>query len=667
MKRLMAVAGLLLALAGSIWAQKMPDILADADQWIISDTSRIKAFIDSSAQTAGKKLESSLFWDETRRDLAFLLGIDFVSSGQMDNTGRIYFLMRVTGEVPNLFYMDAPEGWPTQLSPNSWAEEGYTIWGFEVHPSGDYVLVQVMRYGSERHDIYKFNRDGTFQPLLVNPEVRYTNITFKNKDEFFLTADDRENQVFCKYTISTGKLDTIYQDPEWAGIYDYENGLLLCGRSFSFSENQLFTLDENTMQTRDLTKRGYFDNAFFTGDGRVILTTDAKSKKNEFTKLVAMPLDKPKNMQVIYDPRMENTGFEFVKETGTIYLTLNKDGYSELVGLRLDGSPVNVPKLPVGVLSGGGPYDENGEVSENGIFIFGFSSPSIPPSLFYFEPGDKDLTLLATVSTFGFDFSGVKVEVIHYPSKDGTMIPALLYTPADLKKDGANPAIVQYHGGPPAQWRPYFERNLAFALAKGFVILRPNVRGSTGYGPAWEKADNLNKRFSALGDAEAAIDYLVKEKYSTPSKIAIWGGSYGGYTVNYMSVTAPEKFACAISEVGVADHDFAQIHGDATGRKIWEEEFGKTGSKLAHDLSPIFKADNLTKPILVTSGFYDPRVFAGDPRRFAYLLSRLGKNVLYLEDVESGHGATTKEQVISDFTRYYVFLQDNILSPGNRE
>jgi dipeptidyl aminopeptidase/acylaminoacyl peptidase len=268
---------------------------------------------------------------------------------------------------------------------------------------------------------------------------------------------------------------------------------------------------------------------------------------------------------------------------------------------------------------------------------------------------------MVSMSTFGFDFSNVDVKIIHYPSKDGTMIPALLYVPKDAKKDGNNPAVVSYHGGPPAQSRPYFQRNIAFALSQGLVMLFPNVRGSTGYGPAWEEADNLEGRFSALEDDASAIDYLINEKWSSPNKIAIWGASYGGYTVNYLATHYPDKFACVVSEVGVADEDYENTHGDITFSAGWEKEMAPIGSELAHKLSPIFYAENVKRPMLVTAGFHDPRVFAGGPRRFSYVLKQLGKNVLYYEQIKSGHGGSQKSFLIEDFTRAYVFMLDYIM------
>jgi dipeptidyl aminopeptidase/acylaminoacyl peptidase len=307
------------------------------------------------------------------------------------------------------------------------------------------------------------------------------------------------------------------------------------------------------------------------------------------------------------------------------------------------------------------------DTNDRGEMVYDFSAPSTPPSAFYHKLGEPDFRQLGQVSTFGFDFSEVNVQVIRYPSTDGTPIPALLYLPEGVERDGSNPCIVEYHGGPPGQSRPYFQRNIAFGLARGVIYLFPNVRGSTGYGPAWEKADNLEGRFQALGDAEAALDYLVAEGWTKPSRTAIWGASYGGYTVNYLAAHAPEKFACGVSEVGVADVDWCNSHSDQVFLEGWEREMGPLGSELTRKLSPIFFADAIQRPMLLTGGFNDPRVPASGPRRFAHVLERLGKDVLYYEEIEAGHGANTKTKAAQSYARAYSFMFDRILRPANQK
>ncbi len=633
---------------------EVEQILKEADSWIIQDTSRILNYVDSCNQVTDAALKNSKHWQSTYDDLSFLLGIDLATDPKIDNTGRTYFLMRITGQVQALFYMDEPMEFPKQLTPNNWADQGISIGFFDVHPSGKYVLVGIMQYGNENFDIYKFERDGKFQPLLVDPAIQYRSIVFKNEDEFYLISNDRKTQTLIKYTISTGKIDTLYTEPGWFGSDDYQDGKLILTRWLSFSESQLFVFDEKAKKTKDITRVGLYYGGLFTSDGKVLTYTGALSTEEEFAKFAIIDLKKPKKLNLLYDPKMEVDAFAWIPKLQIAVGAVNKDGYSELMAFDLKGKPVEVPQPEIGVIS-------NVFANDYGDVAFDFSSPRVPPTFYHFRLGWENIEQMIPISTFGFDFSKMEVKVIRYPSKDGTMIPALLYVPKDAKKDGGNPAVVSYHGGPPSQSRPYFQRNLAFALSRGLIMMFPNVRGSSGYGPAWEKADNLEGRFSALEDDVAAIDYLINEKWSSPDKIAIWGASYGGYTVNYLATNYPNKFACVVSEVGVADVDYSTTHGDVTFSRGWEKEMGPVGSELTHKLSPIFYADNVSRPILVTAGFHDPRVFPGDPRRFGYVLKQLGKDVFYFEQTKSGHGGAQKNLLIEDFTRSYVFILDHLI------
>ena len=643
-------------------AQEMvKEILAEADTWIISDTTRILNFIDDCNGQTLQTLERSPHWQSTYNDLSFLLSIDFVSDPQMDNTGRMYYGMRITGQTMALFYTDEPMGFPCQLTPNNWDDVGLHIGYYLVHPSGNYILVATHLHGNENYDIYKFDRNGSFEPLLVDGSIQFRQPVFKNEDEFFLISSDRTTQTLIKHTISTGQIDTIYTESGWFGPDDYRDGMILCTRWLSFSESQLFMVDAKTGKAKDLTKKGLYNGGFFTQDGRVVTQTSALSKPDEFLKFALIDPKKPKKLKLLYDPKMDtDEGFLVVQETDAVVALLNKEGYSQLVAFDLEGKEIKTPRQKIGVIMGGFPASIGYFANEHGDVSFGFSSPNTSPSAYSFHLGTEKLKKWATVSTFGFDFSNIDVQLIHYPSEDGTLIPAFLYIPKTAKKNGQNPAVVNYHGGPPAQSRPYFMRNVAFALSQGLVMMFPNVRGSSGYGPAWEAADNLEGRFRALEDDIAAVDYLVREGWSNPDKIAIWGASYGGYTVNYLAVKWPEKFSCAISEVGVADVDYELTHGDITFQAGWEKEYGPVGSELTHKLSPIFWAENIKQPIFVTAGFYDPRVFAGGPRRFGYLLKKLGKNVLYYEEVKAGHGGSTTSQVVEQYTRNYVFILDHI-------
>jgi dipeptidyl aminopeptidase/acylaminoacyl peptidase len=642
--------------------EEVQNLLTDIDSWVTSDTARIKDFIDSTNAVAKETLKSSEYWDKVEGDLSFLLGIDLITSPQIDNTGRIYFSMRLTGDQTALFYVDEPMGWPIQITPNNWPKEGIIISAYAVHPSGDFIIVRTNKYGDEMHDLWRFERDGSFKPLLVSRERRYYGPIFdeEHPEHFFLFIMEGPNINVAEYNMTSGALDTLYNEPGAFYAIDYHDGKILLYRSISFSETQLAMYDIATEKVTDLTGLTQINNAVFTGDGRVLLLTSAESTEREFMKYCLIDLDKPKEYEVVYDPRMDSDGMTYNRETGVVIAVLNKDGYSTLKGFDLDGNDIAVPKTDIGVIS---EYAASAITSNDyDDYVFSFTSPTTPPTAFYFKLGENKPQQIGKVSTFGFDFSNIDVEVIRYESEDGTMVPSLIYKPANIARDGSNPAIIQYHGGPPSQSRPYFQRNIAFALSQGFIVMFPNVRGSTGYGPAWEEADNREGRFAALKDAEGAIDYLIDEGFSSPNKIAIWGGSYGGYTVNWLAGHASDKIACVVSQIAVSDFEHnLEYTGVQTFIEGYEKEYGERGSDLLIELSPIYYAKDVDVPIFFKTGFYDPRVPPSDSRRFASILKKLGKDVLLYEEMEAGHGGSGKEQIIWDLTSSYVFTMMHVM------
>ncbi len=649
----------LVFLTPAVFAQErgvVDEMLEDIDTWVMSDTARIMSFIDSANEVTEDYIYNSKYWDPTVEELTFLLGIDFIGDVQITNDGRLYFLMRITGDKQALFYMDEPMGWPVQVTPNNWAEEGIIISGYAVHPNGEYLLVQTHVNGDERHDIWHFDRNGKFKPLLVSRQTSYFMAGFdrENPDIFFVVPYDRMSFKIAKYNLKDNVLDTLVAE---AGVYyptDYYKGKMPIVRSYGGPDQQLGIYDMSADEITMMTDTAIYDAAFFMNDGKILTLTSAKSDEDEFNKICLLDPNKPENMKVVYEPEYEIGSFFYDRQLDVIYVNLNKDGYSSPLFMDMDGNEIPFPDVGIGIISGVATND-------SGDVAFSFSSPTVAPTAYMFKLGETELTRIGKVSTFGYDFSDVEVKVIRYPSEDGTMIPSLIYIPKDAKKDGSNPAIVDYHGGPAGQHQPYFQRNLAFALSKGFIFMRPNVRGSTGYGPAWELADNLEGRLDALKDAEYAIKYLINESWSNPDKIAIWGASYGGYTVDWLSTQVPEKFAVAVSEVGVSHPDHTIKYSNPVFVPSWEKEYGPVGSDLNRKVAPIFYAENVSKPILVTGGFNDPRVPPSDPRRFAYVLNELGKKVWYFEEVEAGHGASGKEQVIRDLARNYVFTMMHIM------
>jgi len=633
-------------------------ILADIDPWVVSDTTRIVEFIGRHNAATEERITSSPHWQTTLEELTDILGIDYLGAPQVDSTGRIYFAMRLTGEQSALFSMDRPRAWPTQITPNGWTEKGLEPGTFRLDPDGDYLYLRVMKHGDEDWDIWRFERDGSYRVLLEDRAISFGMPHIVDDDSFYFTIDNTEQIWLARYDVSTAAVDTLYTEPGAYYLIDHKDGKLACIRFLSFSESQIIEFDVATGDVRELTPVGIYWSADYTVDGEIVTLTDALSAEGEHLKVAAFtPGDdpaEPGDMRLIYDPGLEIDDAYFNRDAGAACVVLNREGYAEVVTVDLAGSVSEIPLPGVGIVSE--PFMDAG-----GTVAFSFNSPSTTPTGFVMLPEWETPVSIGEVATFGYDFTGTNVSVVHYPSTDGEMIPALLYLPEGAERDGATPFIVEYHGGPPGQSRPYFQRNIAYILSRGVGFLFPNVRGSTGYGPAWERADNLEGRYQALEDAEAALDYLIDEGWTTPERTAIWGASYGGYTVNYLAVHAPEKFAVAVSDVGVADVDWSTEYSDQTFREGWEREMAPVGSELARNLSPIYFAGEVRRPMLITAGFNDPRVHPSGPRRFVHVLERLGKDAYYYEEMEAGHGATTKSMMARDLARSYAFMFDAIL------
>ena len=308
---------------GSVAAQESGDIesiLSEIDPWVLTDTAKIMSFIDSANDLTTKTIESSKFWEPTVRDLTFLLGIDVITAPQVDNTGRYYFLMRLTGEDQALFYMDEPMGFPIQMSPNSWADEGLTIAGFEVHPSGDFLIADVYKHGDEWHDLWYFSRSGEFRPLLVSRTLSYYGPLYDedNPDEFYVITYDRRSFQIAKYTLSTGVLDTLYTEPGVFYPTDYYKGKMPIIRSYSGFEQQLGVYDVATNTITNISDTAMFNQAWCTKDGKILTYSTIKSADDEILKYCLVDPAKPNEFKVIFDPGMEVDGAGLDRKKGFV-------------------------------------------------------------------------------------------------------------------------------------------------------------------------------------------------------------------------------------------------------------------------------------------------------------------------------------------------------------
>lgn len=223
------------------------------------------------------------------------------------------------------------------------------------------------------------------------------------------------------------------------------------------------------------------------------------------------------------------------------------------------------------------------------------------------------------------------VEPIHirYPGADGTSIPALLYLPHLEARDGrgAPPGVLYVHGGPTGQHFRQWDPIPQVLANQGYAVLAPNIRGSTGYGKAFQEANRHDWGGKDLVDVVRGAEHLEREGLADGRRLGVLGGSYGGYMTLMCLALAPDRWAAGVSVVGVVN--WATMYGTTRGdlQQYLVRELGDPArdADLYRDRSPLTHASKITAPLLVLQGANDPRVPLREAEQLVQALRASGR------------------------------------------
>ena len=338
-------------------------------------------------------------------------------------------------------------------------------------------------------------------------------------------------------------------------------------------------------------------------------------------------------------------------------VVVNEEGYAALHLRRAnDFSPVRGPQMGKGVV---------GNIRFDGSAMLYSLDNANTPGLIYrwdLNQPDKPAVALTTAETQGIDVSKFLLpELVQYPSFDGTKIPAFMYLPPMYKKGDKIPFIVQYHGGPEGQYRPSFNRSFQYFLSRGYGVIAPNVRGSSGYGKAYIEADDYKNREKSVKDGVYAAKYVIDQGYSEKKKVAAWGGSYGGFMTMAAITEAPELFGAACNVVGIVNFKTFLEQTKDYRRALREVEYGPLSDPdFLKSISPIHKVDKIDTPLMLAHGLNDPRVPVGEAMQIAVALKKRGKDVEELYFPDEGHGFAKEENRLLYFEQLAKFFDRHL-------
>lgn len=272
--------------------------------------------------------------------------------------------------------------------------------------------------------------------------------------------------------------------------------------------------------------------------------------------------------------------------------------------------------------------------NENRLLIIA-SSDTQPGVVYLYDKAARQLEPLLGIRNLIADRQLGTMRPVTYPASDGTMIPGYLTLPPG--SDGMNlPAIVMPHGGPRARDTWGFDWLVQFFVARGFAVLQPNFRGSSGYGEAWYGRNGLQAWDVAIGDVNDGGRWLVSEGIARPDQMAIVGWSYGGYAALQWQVVAPDLFKAVAAIAPVTDLEF--LRDDARGYSNFRaiEQLLGQGPHIAAG-SPRLHADKFAAPVALFHGTRDFNVNVRHSQEMGKALQLAGKSVVYHEYPDLQH------------------------------
>lgn len=328
---------------------------------------------------------------------------------------------------------------------------------------------------------------------------------------------------------------------------------------------------------------------------------------------------------------------------------VNHDGYSAFHYRNLvRGNEIGSYRLPRGVIH---DFAFSADAS---ALAFTLAMPNRPTDVWVYRLPDDKLLQATYCATGGIAAqSFVEPEAIRYESFDGTEIPAFWYYklgPSSQKRG----AVILLHDGPEWQAKAELDPLVYFLLDRGFAILVPNVRGSSGYGVTYERLDDGGQRGNAVKDVLSAAEWLAAQPGIDAQKLVVAGKGCGGYLALSALAEAPDRWAAGISINGISDPAGCFELADAEGR-VWYEE--------CRDFtSPGPLQDRIAAPLLIVHGEYDTQVPRAEADRIVAALRRAGQPVEYVLLEREGHDIVNKENRMWAYFRIGDFLRRHVLN-----
>ncbi|HLZ30471.1 MAG TPA: S9 family peptidase [Chloroflexota bacterium] len=598
-------------------------------------------------------------------DLRQLLRVRSASAGRFDAAGYLVCVADLGG-VPQIWGVREGD-WPELLlAPPDRAQT--------VHPGPrpGQLVVGADSGGNEHTQLlYADEPGGAWRALTDNPDRIHVFGSFApNGTTISFAANTRNARWFDVYLrdLATSEVRCLleHDSSNRAGPFSPDGRWLVVVRSFSNAHQELWLVDvEGRQVPRLLTvpnDQASYERPEWSPDGRSLFCLTDVGR--EFAAPAQLDVASGQ-VRFVVEPELEIDEVALDPTGRRLAYAVNRDGEAEIIVRTLaTGSEQSVGGLPAGALyaywQSALAWDHAGE-----RLAISWTASRANPNVYCATGSNPVAHQLTLAGGLGADPAALcEPEHIQYPTFDDRQIPGLFYPTASATP---GPCVVFVHGGPEGQYRPTFQPVVQGLVAAGFAVLAPNVRGSSGYGRTYLHLDDVRQRMDSVADLASAVAWLRATGRADPKRIAIYGGSYGGFMVLAALTTFPDLWAAGVDLVGISNFVTFLENTGPWRRHLREAEYGslERDRDFLEQISPINHVEQIRAPLLVIHGANDPRVPIGETEQMVSRLRSLGRTVEFLRLEDEGHQIAKLKNKLVAYPMAVDFLQRHLLGEGS--
>jgi dipeptidyl aminopeptidase/acylaminoacyl peptidase len=606
--------------------------------------------------TAAKRYTAKQFYETTSYNLGSPLGHVWSPDGKS---------VLISSDQSGVFNVYAlPVGGRPVAQPLTSSKTDAT-YGASYFPSDARVIFTADQGGNELNHVYLRERDGSIRDLTPGAKTKASFQGWSADGRtFWVASNERDPKTFDLYAYGTDDYARrmVFQNSGYdIGAISKDGRTLALSKQRTSADTNLYLVDLAARSAPKLITehQGNIDYgvAEFTPDGRsLIYRTD---EDGEFMQAWTYDLASGTKRPLI-KAEWDVTNVAHSPSGRYRVSALNADASTKLTIHDAAGKVVALKGLPPGDVTG---VRFNRDETMVALTVNGSTSPTD------IYVGDlrtgQTRRLTRALNTAIEQAHLVESEVVRFKSYDGVIVPGILYKPKGVSAANPAPAIVLVHGGPGGQARRTYNAQVQHLVNQGYAVFDINNRGSSGYGKTFFHLDDKRHGDADLKDVVASKSFLQSMPWVSKQKIAIMGGSYGGYMVAAALAFQPGVFDAGINIFGVTNwtRTLQSIPPWwAAMKESLYDEMGDpaTDAERHRAISPLFHAKNINKPLLVVQGKNDPRVLQIESDELVAAVKANGTHVEYLVFPDEGHGFQRKANRISASEAYLRFLDQHL-------